>query len=82
MAGGAFRGYGATQGCFAIESAANELAAHLGIDPTELRLRNIPSVGDPMPAFKDGPLSSSRLEDCIRRGRELSAGMKNTPAAS
>ena len=71
MAGGAFRGYGATQGCFAIESAANELAAHLGIDPTELRLRNIPSVGDPMPAFKDGPLSSSRLEDCIRRGREL-----------
>ncbi|MCI9236253.1 MAG: molybdopterin-dependent oxidoreductase [Anaerotruncus sp.] len=71
MGAGAFRGYGATQGCFALESLANRLAGRLEIDPVELRLRNIPKVGDPMEAYGDGALASSRLEDCIRRGREL-----------
>lgn len=37
MRGGAYRGYGATQGCFAVESAVNELADRLGIDPIDLR---------------------------------------------
>lgn len=71
MAGGAFRGYGATQGCFAVESAANELAEKLGIDPAQLRLLNIPREGEVMPAYYHEPLSSSRLPDCIRRGMEL-----------
>lgn len=71
MAAGAFRGYGATQGCFALESLVNQLADRLGIDPAELRLRNIPHEGDALPAYLDGPLSSSRLEDCIRRGAEM-----------
>lgn len=34
MAAGAYRGYGATQGIFALETSVNELAEKLGIDPT------------------------------------------------
>ena len=71
MGAGAYRGFGATQGCFAVESAMNQLADRLGIDPVELRLKNIPKVGDPMYAYQDGPLSSTKLEECIRRGREM-----------
>ena len=79
MAGGAFRGYGATQGCFAVESAANELAERLGIDPAQLRLKNIPQQGEVMPAYYHEPLSSSRLPDCIRRGMELIGWEQNYP---
>jgi len=44
--GGAFRGFGGPQGHFAMESAMNKLADHLGIDPVELRLRNALVDGD------------------------------------
>ena len=44
--GGAFRGFGGPQGHFAIETAMNKLADHLGIDPAELRLRNALEDGD------------------------------------
>ena len=37
MSAGAYRGYGATQGIFAVESAVNELAARIGMDPTLIR---------------------------------------------
>lgn len=36
---GAFRGYGATQGCFAVESTINKLAAKLNMDPVDVRLK-------------------------------------------
>ena len=39
QAAGAYRGYGATQGIFALESAVNELAEKLKIDPVELRMK-------------------------------------------
>ena len=39
MSAGAYRGYGATQGIFAVESAVNQLAEKLHMDPVELRLR-------------------------------------------
>jgi putative selenate reductase molybdopterin-binding subunit len=41
MPGGAFRGYGATQGSFAVETQMDEIAKALDIDPITLRLRNI-----------------------------------------
>ncbi|PIG94011.1 molybdopterin cofactor-binding domain-containing protein [Gloeocapsopsis sp. IPPAS B-1203] len=41
MPAGAFRGYGATQGTFAVESQMDEIAEKLGIDPIELRQKNI-----------------------------------------
>jgi xanthine dehydrogenase molybdenum-binding subunit len=43
---GAFRGFGVTQSCFAIESVMDELAAELGIDPIEIRRRNALRVGE------------------------------------
>ena len=47
--GGALRGYGATQGTFALESAINELAAKLGMDPTALRTKNLLAEGETHP---------------------------------
>ncbi|GAS87762.1 molybdopterin-dependent oxidoreductase [Mycolicibacterium brisbanense] len=44
---GAFRGYGLGQIMFAIESAMDELAERLGIDPFEFRRRNVITPGDP-----------------------------------
>ncbi|HEY9849603.1 MAG TPA: molybdopterin cofactor-binding domain-containing protein [Leptolyngbyaceae cyanobacterium] len=41
MPAGAFRGYGATQGSFVVESQLDEIAKKLNIDPIELRLKNI-----------------------------------------
>ena len=46
MSAGAYRGYGATQGIFALESAVNELARELHMDPTVLREKNM--VHDPI----------------------------------
>jgi CO/xanthine dehydrogenase Mo-binding subunit len=43
---GAFRGYGLGQVIFAVESAMDELAITLGIDPFELRRRNVVVPGD------------------------------------
>ena len=48
MSAGAYRGYGATQGLFAVESAVNELAHKLNMDPFELRLKNAVQEGDVM----------------------------------
>ena len=46
---GAMRGFGAVQTCFAAEGQMDKLAAALGIDPIELRLRNALAYGDPLP---------------------------------
>src|SRR5512144_1569429 len=46
---GAMRGFGAPQVCFAHESALAELAARLGLDPVELRLRNVVGPGSVLP---------------------------------
>lgn len=68
MPAAAFRGYGATQGFFAVESAMNEYADKIGIDPLELRLKNIPQVGEAMPMYYGQILSSSTLEECLKLG--------------
>jgi CO/xanthine dehydrogenase Mo-binding subunit len=55
MVTGAFRGFGGPQGAFAAEMQMNQLAEALGMDPVEIRLRNILregsllSVGTPLP---------------------------------
>ena len=46
MPGGALRGYGATQGTFVQECAVNKLASVLGMDPIELRLKNLIKEGE------------------------------------
>ena len=80
MAAGAYRGYGATQGCFAMESAVNELAAELGMDPAQLRLKNLPQQGMNMPAYYNEPLSSSSLPQCIQRGMEMIGWAEKYPS--
>jgi CO/xanthine dehydrogenase Mo-binding subunit len=46
---GAMRGFGAVQTCFAAEGQMDKLAAALGIDPVDLRLRNALAYGDALP---------------------------------
>ena len=46
---GAMRGFGAPQPCFAYEAQMDRLAAALGMDPVELRLRNALGTGDRIP---------------------------------
>ena len=60
------RGPGATTGTFALESAMDDLAFRLGIDPIELRLRNEPDRD----LSENLPFSTRRLTDCFRQGSD------------
>ena len=71
MSAGAYRGYGATQGLFAVESAVNELADKLGIDPFVIRQRNIVHEGDVMPAYYGAVNTSCALDRCVLKVREM-----------
>ncbi len=74
MTSGAFRGYGATQGFFALESAVNELAAKLDMDPTVLRMKNMltqKSVGKIMPTYYNEELKSCTLDRCLEKAKEM-----------
>lgn len=71
MSAGAYRGYGATQGIFAVESAVNELAGRLGIDPVELRLKNMVREGQTMPAYYGETTKSCALDRCLLRAKEM-----------
>jgi putative selenate reductase molybdopterin-binding subunit len=67
---GAFRGYGLPQTVIAVESAIDELAKKLGIDPFEMRRRNIIRPGDPMLAppdngYHDVQYGSYGLDQCL-----------------
>lgn len=74
MSAGAYRGYGAPQGLFALESAVDELASLLGMDPMALRLANITQEGAFMPSYNHGSTNTScALDACIRRAAELFA---------
>lgn len=68
---GAFRGYGASQGTFAVESAVNKLAAKLNMDPTEIRLKNLIKEGETSLIHPDEKLGSSTLHKCIEKGKKL-----------
>lgn len=65
QAAGAYRGYGATQGIFALESAVNELAEKIKIDPVELRMKNIVREGMFMPAYFGETANACALDRCI-----------------
>ncbi len=76
---GAYRGYGATQGYFPLETAMDELAERLGIDPIELRRRNHIRVGETSPIFEklgegregvEQTVKSCELERCLQIGAE------------
>lgn len=80
MAAGAYRGYGATQGVFAVESAVNELADKLGMDPAVVRELNMVKTGDVMPAYYGETLSSCALDRCMATAKEMIGWDKKFPA--
>jgi len=67
---GAMRGFGAVQTCFAAEAQMDKLAAELGLDPVELRLRNALAPGDTLPTGQriEGSLPTAEV---IRSAAEL-----------
>jgi len=71
MSAGAYRGYGATQGLFAVESAVNELAAKLDMDPVHLREMNMVREGQAMPAYYGEMNTSCALDRCIAKAKEM-----------
>ncbi len=67
---GAFRGYGLPQTIFAVEAAIDELAKQLGINPFEMRRRNVVKQGDPMLSppeseYHDVHCGSYGLDQCL-----------------
>ncbi len=80
MSSGAFRGYGAVQGNYALESAIDMLAEKLGMDPLALRQKNMIAEGESSPIFEimgEGTagtamnMESCKLDYCVKRGMEL-----------
>lgn len=75
---GAYRGYGAPQSIFALEVLMDELAEATGIDPIELRKKNLYAEGDAVPIAealgegRDGfptTIRSTRLVECMEEGK-------------
>ena len=72
QAAGAYRGYGATQGIFAVESAVNELAHKMGMDPVRIKELNMPVEGGPLPGYPDVPYAQScTMDKCMTRAKEM-----------
>ena len=72
QAAGAYRGYGATQGIFAVESAVNELAHKMGMDPVRIKELNMPIEGGPLPGYPDVPYAQScTMDKCMARAKEM-----------
>ena len=67
---GAMRGFGAVQTCFAAEAQMDKLAAELGMDPVELRLRNALASGDELPTGQK-ITGSMPVEEVIRRAAAI-----------
>ena len=79
IAAGAYRGYGATQGLFALETAVNELAAALHMSPVALRLKNLVRQGQVMPAYFNETALSCTLDKCLERVVQMSGWQDDCP---
>jgi xanthine dehydrogenase D subunit len=77
---GAMRGFGAVQACFAYESQMDKLAAALGMDPVDLRIRNAVSQGDVVATGQviDMPMP---MADILRRVRAMPMPPSREPGA-
>lgn len=71
QAAGAYRGYGATQGTFAVESIVNELASKLKIDPVVIREKNMVRQGQVMSAYYNEVATSCTLDKCMEHAKKL-----------
>ncbi len=84
---GAFRGYGLPQTLFAVEAAIDELAKQLGINPYDMRRRNVVKPGDPMLAppgseYHDVIYGSYGLDQCLDLVERAMASGAPTPDLS
>ena len=88
VSAGAYRGYGAIQGNYAVESIIDELAEKMGMDPIKLRELNSMKEKETSPIFEimgegtEGTamiMESCKLPYCIKRGRELIEWDKKWP---
>lgn len=70
VSGAALRGYGATQGGFALECAMSELAEKLGMDPYALRIKNMARLGD-AGGILHSEIKSCSLARCMEKGRQM-----------
>lgn len=80
MSSGAYRGYGATQGIFAVESAVNELAEKMNMDPVLLREKNMVKEGQKMPAYYGETTESCALDRCMERAKQMLGWDEKYPA--
>ena len=71
QAAGAYRGYGATQGIFAVESMVSELAEKLGMDATAIRDMNMVREGMVMPAYYNEVADACALDRCMDHCRRI-----------
>lgn len=85
---GAYRGYGAIQGNFALESIMDQLAHKLGVDPMEIRKKNMIKEGETSDIFKkmgEGTegvamtVENCKLDYCVERGIEVSKWKEKFP---
>ena len=71
QAAGAYRGYGATQGIFAVESIVSELADKLHMDPVEIREKNMVRQGQTAMAYYNEKMTACALDRCMARAKEM-----------
>ena len=71
MSAGAYRGYGATQGIFALESLVNRLAHTLGLDPVRLRMENMVHQGDILHSYFGLENTSCTLDKCLAKTADM-----------
>ena len=71
MAAGAYRGYGATQGIYAVETIVNELAEKIGMDPTEIRDKNMVREGMLMHSYYNEVANACALDRCMEHCRQM-----------
>lgn len=78
MRAGAYRGYGATQGQFAVESIINELADELNMDPCEIRFKNMTRENEVLSQYSNEELNACALDRCLEKAMEM-IDYKNKP---
>ena len=71
QAAGAYRGYGATQGIYALETTVNELAERLNIDPTVIRDRNMVREGMKMTSYYNEMANACALDRCMEHCKRI-----------
>ncbi|WP_455543303.1 xanthine dehydrogenase family protein molybdopterin-binding subunit [Intestinibacter sp.] len=77
---GAYRGYGATQGVYALETTMNKLAIKMNMDPIAFKEKNLIKEGDYMQAYHGETANSCALDRCLAKAKEMISWDEKYPA--